>query len=714
MFKAFLLALTVSFYATAVAGAQTARVVWQPLEKQSREPDTLYLLDVDAERKLTPGDGGMIPCQPGEQPWTKLVPCEGKYRTGLKCLDRRYGFMWLPSIGLIAPDQFTVEAWFLGEAPWSEGPEGSLLAILDERGANRFQLRVYRGELTLEYGHQQDPRGPVRASLRYDFKQHPVPAGRWLSLAVTYKADTLTLYVDGKQVGQQAELPPPRLWSDASRGDGLSLLGAAGYGCPGYAISDLRISRFARTPGEPVEVTDENRLVVEPQQATGQIVRQTLLGALHTLAGPETEAMAKGALHVLRTDKLLVVTPIKAGPPDEQHPAAGISGRYSYDWQVVDRTFDYYQRLDIVPYISIDATPQLLGGSVQPFSGQALRAQRSYASGFPRQVPADWEAFGQIVRDLVHHVVNEKRYDVPRWGVWNEPNGNDFWNNSLEDYLRLYEVCVRAVKSVDANLRVGGPETGDFDRRWVEGLIRHCGQKQLPLDFISWHYYQSTVVEIPYVRAMVDYWAGQYGVPGPVELVNGEWCWQIHNFPKTGYLPWRERNYYVNDWHAAFTAASLIEMQRAGVVYGIYTNAVQTGDASFDASGLMAPNHPWANLNVFRLWSKLAPTLIATRYEGQPGVFALASRDDHGRLTVLLAHLRYRKDVTASVTLQVSGLERAKITHYVVDDQHSNHFDAGPTHAELEAVDPPVCVKGQAEVALRPRSVHLLVFEVGR
>ena len=76
MFKAFLLALTVSFYSTTTtAGAQTVRVVWQPLEKQFRKPDTLYLLEVDAERKLTPGDGGMIPCQPGEQPGTKRVPC---------------------------------------------------------------------------------------------------------------------------------------------------------------------------------------------------------------------------------------------------------------------------------------------------------------------------------------------------------------------------------------------------------------------------------------------------------------------------------------------------------------------------------------------------------------------------------------------------------------------------------------------------------------
>jgi hypothetical protein len=227
MTKAASLLLTVPLWTIAMAHAGTVRVVWQPLEKQPREPDTLYLLDVEAERKLTPGDGGMIPCQPGEQPWTKLVPCAGKYRTGLKCLDRRYGFMWLPSIGLIAPDQFTVEAWFLCETPWSDGPEGSLLAILDERGANHFQRRLYRGELTLEYGHQQDPRGPVRASLRYDFKKHPIPAGQWVNLAATYQAGTLTL----EQARPDCDCDPVR--------------GAAGGLCSGVS------GRFRSSHGSP-------------------------------------------------------------------------------------------------------------------------------------------------------------------------------------------------------------------------------------------------------------------------------------------------------------------------------------------------------------------------------------------------------------------------------------------------------------------------------
>lgn len=76
--KALLLVLTASLWATATANAETRRVVWQPLERQVAEPDTLYLLDVESEQRLVPGDGGMIRCQPSDKPWTKLVPVPGK------------------------------------------------------------------------------------------------------------------------------------------------------------------------------------------------------------------------------------------------------------------------------------------------------------------------------------------------------------------------------------------------------------------------------------------------------------------------------------------------------------------------------------------------------------------------------------------------------------------------------------------------------------
>ena len=258
---------------------------------------------------------------------------------------------------------------------------------------------------------------------------------------------------------------------------------------------------------------------------------------------------------------------------------------------------------------------------------------------------------------------------------------------------------------------MGGPETVGWNPTWLEGLIRHAAQQRVPLDFLSWHMYDSTAVEIPQMRAQADHWARVHGLGRRLPLINGEWAWQLANAPGAK-RPFKTRNYMRNDWGAAFAAASLIEMQRAGVVYGIYGKAVAAPDAKGLAGGaLMAPAFPWAGLNVFRMWTRLAPAVARTTYRGRPGVFSVASRGSGGRATVLLSYLRYRRGGSVPVTVRVAGARRgARVSHFVVDADHSNREDAGVAHTTLEAVRSlRVRSRGRVTVRLRPRSVHLLV-----
>ena len=54
-------------------------------------------------------------------------------------------------------------------------------------------------------------------------------------------------------------------------------------------------------------------------------------------------------------------------------------------------------------------------------------------------------------------------------------------------YYELYASAVRAVKSVDRRLRVGGPATAQA--AWVGDFIRYCTEKDIPLDFVTTHVY---------------------------------------------------------------------------------------------------------------------------------------------------------------------------------------------------------------------------------
>ena len=78
-----------------------------------------------------------------------------------------------------------------------------------------------------------------------------------------------------------------------------------------------------------------------------------------------------------------------------------------------------------------------------------------------RLPPRDWDRWGGLVQRLAGHLVERYgRDEVATWGfeIWNEPNLEVFWAGASE-YFRLYEVSARAIKSVDARLRVGGPAT---------------------------------------------------------------------------------------------------------------------------------------------------------------------------------------------------------------------------------------------------------------
>ena len=73
-----------------------------------------------------------------------------------------------------------------------------------------------------------------------------------------------------------------------------------------------------------------------------------------------------------------------------------------------------------------------------------------------------------------------------RWAfeVWNEPNLRVFWSADEAAYFDLYDASVRAVRSVDPTLRVGGPATAAVG--WVDDLLGPCrgGRRaaRLPLD----------------------------------------------------------------------------------------------------------------------------------------------------------------------------------------------------------------------------------------
>ncbi len=175
-------------------------------------------------------------------------------------------------------------------------------------------------------------------------------------------------------------------------------------------------------------------------------------------------------------------------------------GRPHYDWAIVDRIFDTYLQRGLKPYVQIGFMPQALSQQPEPYQHHWSPQGGSISTGwaFP---PTDYRKWGELVYQWVTHCAGRYgRAEVEQWywEVWNEPNIM-YWRGTAEDYHRLYDHAVDAVKRALPAARVGRPEIAGprtpQAARFLRDFIEHClrgtnhatGKVGAPLDFLSFH-----------------------------------------------------------------------------------------------------------------------------------------------------------------------------------------------------------------------------------
>ena len=168
-------------------------------------------------------------------------------------------------------------------------------------------------------------------------------------------------------------------------------------------------------------------------------------------------------------------------------------GRPVYNWQYVDELFDFLHSIGMKPFVELGFMPGALASGPQTIFWYK-------ANVTPPKDYAKWEAF---IAAFTRHIT--ERYgaeEVRSWyfEVWNEPNLTGFWMGTTggktdtefapiarAEYYKLYATTARAVKSVDAAYRVGGPATAGSG--WIDETLAYCAENKLPLDFVSTHSY---------------------------------------------------------------------------------------------------------------------------------------------------------------------------------------------------------------------------------
>lgn len=450
-------------------------------------------------------------------------------------------------------------------------------------------------------------------------------------------------------------------------------------------------------------------------------------------------------------------------------------GKPVYSWAILDRIFDTYLERGVRPYAQIGFMPKALSIRPEPYQHRwTPRAKYDEIYTGWAYPPKDYAKWGELVFQWTKHCV--ERYGLAEveswyWEVWNEANIG-YWRGTPEEFHKLHDYAVDAVRRAAPKARVGGPDVAGSGGKFMRDFLEHClrgtnaatGEVGTPLDFVSFHAKGAPVVTNGHVMMgiaahlrtinegfrIVSSYPELKGKPVIIGESDPEGCAACQG-PSLAY-----RN---GTMYSSYTAASFARKHELAAKHGVNLEGVLTWAFEFEDQPYFAGFRSLASngidkpvLSVFRMFSKMSGRRIRVESDsavpleamlregvrGKPDVSALASRDGH-RVTVLLWHY-HDEDVAgldAAVDLALNGLattgEVLRLSQYRIDEEHSNAFSAWkrmgspqePTPeqyarlqaagqlAELKPAERLPVMGGQAKlrIVLPRQAVHLIVIE---
>jgi xylan 1,4-beta-xylosidase len=410
-------------------------------------------------------------------------------------------------------------------------------------------------------------------------------------------------------------------------------------------------------------------------------------------------------------------------------------GQPRYDWTIVDRIFDTLVERGMRPLVEIGFMPEALTTGPPPYRHSFSVEKTSDIFTGWAYPPKDYARFAELVHQWVRHSIERYGRDQVEtwlWEVWNEPNIG-YWKGTPEEYHKLYDYSVDAVKRALPSARVGGPHStgpgNEKAREFLRAFLEHCvrgknyatGATGAPLDFIGFHAKGRPEVVDGHVRM---------GISSQLTDIDRGFA-TVASFPEWRNTPivigesdpegcaacsarvYKQNGYRNGTMYSSYTAASFPRKyalaRKHGVrLLGIVTWAFEFEDQPwFDGFRDLATNGVEKPvLNVFRMFGLMGTHQVSAESSGaiglddivrsgvraSPDVGALATKTDRGT-TVLLWH--YHDDDVggpqAAVDLTVKGVPasgRALIRQSCIDEHSSNSYAAWQRMGSPQDVSP--------------------------
>jgi xylan 1,4-beta-xylosidase len=393
-------------------------------------------------------------------------------------------------------------------------------------------------------------------------------------------------------------------------------------------------------------------------------------------------------------------------------------GNAIYDWTILDQIFDAYLDNQVRPYVQMGFMPKDLSTRPEPYQHH-WTSTAPYGEIFTGWCypPKDYDKWAELIYQWTTHCVDRygrEEVETWYWETWNESN-TAYWHGSPEEFRKLQDYSMAAVRRALPTAKVGGPDTAGPGGQWMRDFLEHClrgknyatGETGTPLDFVSFHAKGSPRIVDDHV---------QMGIAQQLRAID-EGFGIVASFPELKNTPiivgesdpegcaacqGPQLAYRNGTMYSSYTAASFAREHDLADRHGVNFEGALTWAFEFEGHPYFAGFRSLATngidkpvLNVFRMFAKMSGERLAVDSDGavplqrilrrgvrrQPDVSALASRDGD-TLAILVWH--YHDDdlagPDAEISLTLAGLPiqsgHASVTHNRVDADHSNAYTA--------------------------------------
>ena len=327
----------------------------------------------------------------------------------------------------------------------------------------------------------------------------------------------------------------------------------------------------------------------------------------------------------------------------------------------------------------------LIEAGSEPFYRLGQTIENQTAAKYNIFPPKDYKKWAKICEHIIRHY-NEGwadgfHYNIKYWEIWNEADLDQSsgrwqteprtWGGPIEEFHKMYAIAAKHLKECFPDLKIGGPSYCRIQgtKTYFPQFFQYMRDKQVPIDFISWHKYGAEPSVYLMEAELIRGWMKEYGYEA-AELILNEWNYRRF---KEGSGTSNERYNRLNRRSmkgAAFVAATMSALQDAPVdmlmYYDFRSNSNYCGFYDYQTQEHKPVYY------AFYAWSKLEGSQCACSVDGGAGdIYAVASVKD-GKTTLLLT--RYDGDNNAcnlaKLSVSLAGRTPGRVFCHLTDAEH--------------------------------------------